>query len=475
MKRTLRLVTMSVVLFFARSNAAYPQASLQPKSDSLKVKALPTVDEIAAKCASGSGGKDAWAKISTQVLSGTVEIATVGIKGKIEITSKAPDKVFHMLSFADGQFVQKRGFDGRVGWEFDSQKGLKRLEGAQLEEARLEGIIDTEVRLKEVYPDMKVTGRTKVGDRDAYTVVTHAPGGKTNTFYFDAETGLRIAEDSEGLDENGKGEKSNVLFEDYRAVSGIQLPFRIRITSPSVSLVIQIQEVKHNVPVDESIFALPSENPPAISNIPEKNKSQGDAGVFDPGTFSQDVYVNHFFGIRYQAPAGWTAHGEETRKEIMAVGKSLVDQNTTSGKVVAARSDERTHQLLTLFQYPLGTPGVENQLVQIMAEDVRFAPGIKSGREYLLNVGRVLKLMKTMPEFDEEPTEVIYGGKSMYRMDIATKTTSKTVYQSMIATMLKGYAVSFAFTSFSLEGREKLVKTIESLRFDDSVEVIRPR
>jgi len=31
------------------------------------------------------------------------------------------------------------------------------------------------------------------------------------------------------------------------------------------------------------------------------------------------------------------AHGEETKKEIMAVGKSLVDQNTTSGKVVVAR------------------------------------------------------------------------------------------------------------------------------------------
>jgi hypothetical protein len=321
----------------------------------------------------------------------------------------------------------------------------------------------------------KVTGRTKVGDRDAYAVLTHRPGGKTNTLYFDAETGLRVAEDSEGPDENGKVEKSNVLFEDYRAVSGIQIPFRLRITSPSVSLVIQVQEVKHNVPVDESIFAMPSENPPAITGTPEKNKSQDDAGLFDPGIFSEDVYANHFFGIRYQAPAGWTAHGEETKKEIMAVGKSLVDQNTTSGKVVAARTEERTHQLLTLFQYPLGTPGVENQLVQIMAEDVRFAPGIKSGREYLLNVQRVLKLMKAMPEFDEEPKSVTYGGKSLYRMDITTKMPSRTIYQSMIATVLKGYAVSFAFTSYSAEGRDNLVKTIESLHFDDSLEAVKPR
>jgi hypothetical protein len=462
----LNLLATVPVLLFTCVFLAYPQASPQPKNVSPKAEALPTVDEIAAKCARGSGGKDAWAKISTQVLSGTVEITGVGITGKIEITSKAPDKVFHLFSFADGQFVQKRGFDGRAGWEFDSQKGLKRLEGAQLEDARLEGIFDTEVRLKEVYPDMKVTGRTRIGDRNAYTVLTHAPGGKTNTFYFDAETGLRIAEDSEGPDKNGKTEKSNVLFEDYRAVSGIQIPFRIRVTSPSISLVIQIQEVKHNLSVDDVIFAMPPDSPVATSNASEANKSQGESAAFDPGAFSRDVYTNNFFGFRYQAPRGWTAHGEETNKEIMAVGKSLVDQNTPTGKVIADRSSERTHQLLTLFQYPLGTPEVENQLVQILAEDVRFAPGIRNGKEYLLNVKRVLKAMKTSPEFDDEPKEVTYGGQKMYRADITTKLPTKVVYQSVIATVSKGYAISFAFTSFSAEGRNNLVKTLDSLQFE---------
>jgi len=168
-KRTLRLGVVFVVLFCAQVYAAYPQASPQSKNESPKAKALPTVDEIAAKCARGSGGKEAWAKISTQVLTGTMEIQTGGIKGKIEITSKSPDKIFHMFSLADGQFSQKRGFDGRVGWEFDSQKGLKRLEGAELEEVRLEGIFDTEVRLKEVYPDMKVVS---MGRRNTFLKFT---------------------------------------------------------------------------------------------------------------------------------------------------------------------------------------------------------------------------------------------------------------------------------------------------------------
>ena len=461
-----KLLAAIAVLFLAYVTPASPQSNPAPKSAPSKDSVLPTVDELVERCAKGSGGKEAWAKLSTLVLTGTMEIPSVGMTGKVELVAKAPNKSFHIFSLADGKFVQKQGFDGRVGWKSDPQAGLKRLEGTELEDARLEGIFDTDVRLKEVYPDMKVTGRAKVGDRDAYTVLTHRPGGKAVTFYFDAQTGLRIAEDSEGPDENGKVEKTKVVNEDFRAVGGIQIPFRIRITSPSVSLVINVQEVKHNVPVEDAIFAMPADTPAVASIAPKESKLQDDSTAFDPGAFSQDVYTNHFWGFRYEAPHGWTAHGDETKKEIMAVGKSLVDQKTLTGKVVANRSDERTHQLLTLFQYPLGTPGVENQSVQLLAEDVRFAPGIRSGREYLLNVGQVLRAMKTSPEFDEKPKEVTYGGQTMYRMDITMKLPTKVIYQSMIATVLKGYGIAFAFTSYSPEGRDKLVKTLDSLQFE---------
>ncbi len=461
-----KLLPATAALLFMYVNSASPQANPAPKSAASKDSVLPSVDELVEKCAKGSGGKEAWAKLSTLVLTGTMEIPSVGMTGKVELFAKAPNKSFHIFSLADGKFVQKQGFDGRVGWKSDPQAGLKRLEGAELEDARLEGIFDTDVRLKEVYPDMKVTGRAKVGDRDAYTVLTHGPGGKTVTFYFDAQTWLRIAEDSEGPDENGKVEKTKVVNEDFRAVGGVQIPFRVRVTSPSIGFVITIQEVKHNVPVDDAIFAMPADGSPSKSNAAGESKSQDDSTAFDPGTFSHDVYTNHFWGFRYEAPHGWTAHGDETKKEIMAVGKSLVDQKTLTGKVAVNRSDERTRQLLTLFQYPLGTPEVENQLVQILAEDVRFAPGIRSGRDYLLNAQRVLKTMKTNPEFDEEPKEVTYGGQTMYRMNITTKLPTKIIYQSMIATMSKGYGLTFAFMSFSPEGRDKLVKTLDSLRFE---------
>jgi hypothetical protein len=218
------------------------------------------VDELSEKCAKGFGGKAAWAKVNTIILTGTVDIPTFGVSGKVEIFGKRPNKILRTTTIMDGQFVQKEGFDGQAAWASDPQKGLRAITGNQLEQTKVEAVFDTDVRLKEVYPDLKVTGRTKVGERDAYTAVAHEPGGKTLTMYFDAQTGVRLAEDSEGPDESGTVVKANLLFEDYRAVGDIQQPRVIRIKAPNVSLTITIEDVKLNEPVDDAKFAMPANN-----------------------------------------------------------------------------------------------------------------------------------------------------------------------------------------------------------------------
>jgi len=263
-----KLLTAFFVLLFlgvgqAFSQTAAPATGATAKDANAKDPALPSAEELSAKCAKGSGGKEAWAKISTLVLSGTLEVPAMGATGKVEIIAKAPNKILQTTSIADGQFVQKQGFDGRVGWKYDTQQGLKKLEGAELEEARTDANFDADVRLKEIYPDMKVTGRTKIGTHDAYAAVAHGAGGKTITFYFDPESGRRIAEDTEGPDESGKVEKTSLTFEEYKAVEGIQIATKIGVTTPAFSLVINVQEVKHNVPVDDATFAMPMGTPPA--------------------------------------------------------------------------------------------------------------------------------------------------------------------------------------------------------------------
>lgn len=245
-------------LFLIGLSPAYCQTAPPPKESPAPEAKLPSAEELSEKCAKGSGGKEAWAKLQTMVVTGTVDIPTFGVSGKVEIVAKRPNKVLRITNVADGQFVRKEAFDGQTGWESDPQQGLKAVTGARLEQAKVEAVFDTDVRLKEVYPDLKATGRTRVGDRAAYTATATEPGGKTLTMYLDEQTGLRIAEDTEGPDENGTVVKTNLFFDDYRSVGDVQIPYRIRIHAPNVSLEIKIEDVKFNTPVDDAKFAMPS-------------------------------------------------------------------------------------------------------------------------------------------------------------------------------------------------------------------------
>ncbi|HKD50809.1 MAG TPA: hypothetical protein VKB90_08430, partial [Candidatus Acidoferrum sp.] len=264
----MQILATMVGSLFAYAVPCFPQTQNAPKSAPAKAEALPTADEIAAKCAKGSGGKEAWAKLSTLVMKGTMEIPAANLTGTVEIYTKAPNKTLRIISLADGQFVQKEAFDGQVAWRSDPQTGLKRLEGAELEEVKTESAFDTDVRMKELYPDMKVTGRAKVGDRDAFTVFTREPGGRAVTLYFDAENGVRIAEDSEGPDENGKTQKISTFFEDYRTLGGVRVPYRVRGEAATFTFVIRIQEAQFNVPVENAMFTMPDATAPATKPQP---------------------------------------------------------------------------------------------------------------------------------------------------------------------------------------------------------------
>ncbi len=277
MKPFLRLAAIPLALLLAASVSAPAQTTSQtatqaspaatkpapaPAASSAalpgKDEALPTVDQLVEKCAKANGGKEAWAKLSTLIMTGTIDVPTYNVSGKIEVYAKAPNKVLRITDVNDGQYVQKQAFDGKAGWKSDPQSGLKQLSGDDLEEAKAESAFDAEVRLREIYPDMKVTGRTKLGDRDAYTVLAHE-GRKTVTFYFDAETGRRIGEDSEGPDANGTVQKIQLAFDDYAPVAGtsVQIPHKIRGTSPTITFEMQIKDAQFNVPVDDAKFAMP--------------------------------------------------------------------------------------------------------------------------------------------------------------------------------------------------------------------------
>ena len=104
---------------------------------------------------------------------------------------------------------------------------------------------------------MAVEGRTRVGSGEAYVVNATLADGGSERFYFDARSGLLVRDDLPvEIPDEGKTTQQSV-FEDYKDVDSVKLPFTIRRLRPDGDSIIRFSEIKNNVPVDDNKFEKP--------------------------------------------------------------------------------------------------------------------------------------------------------------------------------------------------------------------------
>jgi len=225
-----------------------------------KTEKLPTTQQVVSNFVKAVGGEEAWHKLHSRVRKGTIEFTDMGLKGTVELDEEAPDKILLTASVAVlGDF--RRGYDGVTGWSENPQTGVVKTSGAELADTRREAEFYMPLRLTEVYSHMEVTGPQTVEGHDTWEVKASALDGAERTFDFDQKTGYLLRITGDEISPDGKQKDHIELFlEDYKAFDGIMLPTIHRQTSP-VPLVIDFTDVKHNVPLADSIFSPPSSQP----------------------------------------------------------------------------------------------------------------------------------------------------------------------------------------------------------------------
>jgi zinc protease len=76
--------------------------------------------------------------------------------------------------------------------------------------------------------------------------------------YFDTENGLLVRRTV--LRRTSLGPLPTTMdFADYRDVSGVKMPFKVTVSTPDVVQNLQVTEMKANIPVEDSRFAMPKE------------------------------------------------------------------------------------------------------------------------------------------------------------------------------------------------------------------------
>ena len=215
---------------------------------------LPSVDQVLERYVQALGGREALAKLTTRVVKGS-RVGADGVLVPEELYQKAPDKLTITTSYPNVTF--RSGFDGARAWARDD-KGSDQLNDQFAEALRREAEFYNGARLRELYPKMTVVSRETVGGRETYVISAPAPDDGREKLYFDAQTGLLVRRYLEFKTALGST-PVQVDYEDYREVDAVKLPFQLRWSNPRYSWGRKVNEVKHNVSIEDEKF-----NPPAV-------------------------------------------------------------------------------------------------------------------------------------------------------------------------------------------------------------------
>jgi photosynthetic reaction center cytochrome c subunit len=233
----------------ARS-AAEPEHPAEGSSES---QASPeSADPIIDKYLAAVGGAEALHKISSRVEKGSAIMG--GHPLPIEIFAQAPDKRMSVTHLPEGDIIT--AYDGHTGWLGNPGRPQRPMGKAESEMASLDADMSLAAHIKQIFPELKVAPKEKVGDH-VVTVVRGLREGKPPVkLYFDPQSGLMVRMVRYNNSPLGLI-PTQIDYADYRDAGGVKIPFRWTIARPSGSFTIQVEQAEQNVPIDPAKFAAP--------------------------------------------------------------------------------------------------------------------------------------------------------------------------------------------------------------------------
>ncbi len=216
-----------------------------------KSGSLPTVDELLAKYVEAIGGAAAVKAKTSRVIKGTVDVVGKMRGGRFETSAQAPNKIVTVID-TQPMGLSKVGFNGRNGWSRTSA-GLRALKGAELASLQREARFYGFITMKDDYAKITLAGKSKIGYREVYVLDLQPATGAVERVYFDTETYLPVRVNTVAT-LLSTSTPVEIYLDDWREVDGVKYPFSLSQSFSGLTLVFNVKEIKHNVPIDTRVF-----------------------------------------------------------------------------------------------------------------------------------------------------------------------------------------------------------------------------
>lgn len=182
------------------------------------------------------------------------------------------------------------------------------------------------------------------------------------------------------------------------------------------------------------------------------------------GSFANNKYINEYYGFELEIPENYIVQDDEAKDHVLDLGNKILNGGDEDAmEQLKLLTEEQLFNLLFITKYEVGTPGVENIIMQIFSENLMFQPGIKDGSDYLWHFEKQLEnagiVLTNKSEFLLESINGIDFNTFSYDMLIQ----NTTVKQKMFTKKVGGHILCFGVTYFTDEGLNELTKLLNTI------------
>jgi hypothetical protein len=257
---------MVLKLALAAFGSSFVLAWAQPAAKS----PTPTADEILKKYIDASGGEDAFKRVNTVVMRGTMEIKAQGIKGDMILYRADGGKSYSSMDIP-GMGKQEEGSNGDIVWE-KTAMGPRLKDGVEKFIVTCAGEAMAEYARAATgkdscYSKIALGGEEMVNGKPAWKLLLTPKMGKVEEQFFDKTSGLMVQQKL--IMPTPLGEIPIQLgIGGYKTFEGLQTPTLVSMRMGPVEMTMTFASITFNEKIPEQIFAIP----PEIAALVKANK-----------------------------------------------------------------------------------------------------------------------------------------------------------------------------------------------------------
>jgi hypothetical protein len=250
------------------------------------------------------GGSQALSKVQTLAIEGTFADSADGKAGTYTLDTKLPNRYYSELVVGDRSLIE--AYNGKSAWHQTATGEIGTLvgvEGTQLEAAG-QYYNSRLVNAKKNKLGIAFVGRAQVRGKDALQIEVTTPAGLKRQVFFDPQTHLILKESAAigGIDEEA-------LYDDYRAVNGLKVPFKIELHRGSQTYEISVTRAVVNGTVGERVFDFPKKSQVQLPDLKALFKE------LDANQKAIDKIKENYAGTREEEETEYDRSGKVTKNE----------------------------------------------------------------------------------------------------------------------------------------------------------------